>query len=151
MSDATSMRRPVEITEFKVVISDLPDQQLAKIRSELENSVKHLDRSNLRLKKYIAKIEGKREDTPDGVDQEELDKIDANDLQLFEDSFHENEIVLKNHYERLEALDQEESYRASGSKEPPTAEAQKNAKIRAASFDTDNTNGDANAANSVYL
>ncbi|SCU81914.1 LADA_0C01816g1_1 [Lachancea dasiensis] len=151
MSDATSMRRPVEITEFTEVISDLPDEQLAKIRSELENSLRHLDRSNLRLKKYIAKIEGKREDTPDGVDQEELDKVDANDLQLFEDSYRENEIVLKNHYERLEALDQEESYRASGSKQPSTAEAQKKAKQRAASFDTDNTNGDANAVNSVYL
>ncbi|SCV04215.1 LANO_0G08856g1_1 [Lachancea nothofagi CBS 11611] len=151
MSDATSMRRPVEITEFKAVISDLSDGELAKIRSELENSMRHLDRSNLRLKKYIATIEGKREDTPDGVDQEELDKVDENDLQLFEDSFHENEIVLRNHHERLEALDQEESYRASGSKKPPTAEAQQKAKARAASFDTDNTNGDANAANSVYL
>lgn len=153
MSDASSMRRPVEIQEFEAVIKDLPEGQLAKIRSELENSMRHLDRSNLRLKKYIAKIEGKREDTPDGVDQEELDKVDANDLQLFQDSFRENEIVLRNHYERLEALDLEESYRQRGARSAPSAASgsSQSHTSRAPAFDSDNTGGDTNAPNSVYL
>lgn len=143
----------MEITEFKAVIKDLPDGQLNKIRSELENSMKHLDRSNLRLKKYIAKIEGKRESTPDGVDEEELDKVDANDLQLFQDSYRENEIVLRNHYERLEALDLEASYRDRGARSGTTASTsdQHDTTATTTSFDTDNTNGDTNAPNSVYL
>ncbi|SCU90614.1 LAMI_0E02850g1_1 [Lachancea mirantina] len=156
MSSSTSAKRPIEITDFKEVIRDLPDSQLQQIRAELTNSISHLDRSNSRLRKYIAKIEGKREDTPDGVEEDELDKIDENDLQLYQDSHRENEIVMRNYNERLDALDQEEAYRGGHVKtkdigaSPQTGIASQK-KPRAPSFDTDNTNGDTNAPNSVYL
>lgn len=136
------------------MIKDLPTEQLHQIRAELENSIRHLDRSNARLNKYIAKIEGKREDTPDGVDQEELDKIDSNDLQLYQDSHRENEIVLRNYYERLEALDEENAYRSGGSRVTKPGSAHTSGSRGAgaqAVVDTDNTDGDTNAPNSVYL
>lgn len=154
MSTAGSIRRPIQIAEFKTAIRDLPQDQLSKIRQELQNSIKHLDRSNARLTKYIARIQGKKPESNVELEGEsDEDTIDANDLQLYQDSLRENEIVLRNHYARLDALDQEEAYRSSGSTSASESEASRGSAVAAAisGIDTDNTQGDANAPNSVFL
>lgn len=117
---AGGIRRPVQIEEFKTAISDMTSAELSQLKHEIENSISHLNRSNGRLNKYIAKLEGKARphDEEDDEDDEELQNIEEGDLQLYRDSLHENEILLKNYDERLEALHQESLYRASGGKKP---------------------------------
>ena len=72
-----------------------------------------MSRSNKRLLAYIAKIEGKT--TKDERDEfEELDNVDAGDLELFEESLMENQLILKNNNDRVDALEQEHIFRTSG-------------------------------------
>lgn len=114
---AGGIRRPVQIEEFKTAISDMSTEELAHLKQEIENSISHLNRSNARLNKYVAKLEGKAKAVEEeDEDDEELQNIEEGDLQLYHDSLRENEILLKNYNERLEALHQENVYRASGGK-----------------------------------
>lgn len=110
---AEGMRRPIQIEEFKLAIKGMSDDELIRIKSEINNNISHLRRSNDRLLAYVDKIEGKP-NNPDFDDMEELDKIDSNDLQLFKESLLENQIVMKNCNERIDALEQEKIYRESG-------------------------------------
>ncbi|QLQ78005.1 hypothetical protein HG537_0A02520 [Torulaspora globosa] len=115
---AGGIRRPVQIEEFKTAISDMSTEELAHLKQEIENSILHLNRSNARLNKYVAKLEGKAKAEEEDDDDEELQNIEEGDLQLYHDSLRENEILLKNYNERLEALHQENVYRTSGGNKP---------------------------------
>ena len=112
---AEGVKRPIQIEEFKVAIRESSDGELQRVKNEIQNNIKHLEKSNRSLRAYIDKIEGKaiKDQVIDEI--EELDNIDANDLELFKDSLQENEIILKNNRERIEALEQEHIYRTSGS------------------------------------
>lgn len=117
---ASGMKRPVQIDEFKAAIREMSNDELDNIRLEIENSLQHLTASNARLQAYVNKIEGKEhhyENDPllQDLTTDELDNIDHEDLQLFSDSLQENNIILKNYKERLEALSQENIFRTSGS------------------------------------
>lgn len=113
---AEGIKRPVQIEEFKTAISGLSSEELAHIKREIENSISHLNRSNARLNKYIAKLEGRHKAEEGDEDDEELQNVEEGDLQLYQDSLRENEILLRNYDERLEALHQENVYRSSGRK-----------------------------------
>ncbi|GAV50106.1 hypothetical protein ZYGR_0S02400 [Zygosaccharomyces rouxii] len=121
---AGGIRRPIQIEEFKTAIGDMPSDELARIRNEIGNSIRHLERSNARLEKYIAKIEGRPKNSPEVDSGDELESIEEGDLQLYQESLRENQTVLNNYNERIEALDQENLYRSShkgnGSTVPPT-------------------------------
>ncbi|EDO17532.1 hypothetical protein Kpol_534p11 [Vanderwaltozyma polyspora DSM 70294] len=113
MTSASGVRRPIIIEEFRTAIRDMGTDELNTIRAEIENSVRHLERSNKRLEMYVAKLMGE----PHEVDNEYLDEnenINMDDLKLFQESIRENNIVLSNHRDRLEALNQETIYRVSG-------------------------------------
>lgn len=118
---AEGVKRPIQIEEFKVAIRESSDEELQRVKNEIQNNIRHLEKSNRSLRAYIDKIEGKaiKDQVIDEV--EELDNIDANDLELFKDSLQENEIILKNNRERIEALEQEHIYRISGSHGTATA------------------------------
>ena len=115
---ASRTRRSVQINEFKAVIKDMSNEELNNIRNEIENSLKHLYRSNARLQAYIDKIED-RECHYDGnglldhLTTEELNNIDNENLQLYSGSFDENNFILKNYEERIDTLDQEKIFRVS--------------------------------------
>ncbi|KAK5781967.1 Tma17p PWA37_000737 [Arxiozyma heterogenica] len=116
---ASGTKEPVQIEEFKAAIRDMSNDELNNIRIEIENSLKHLRRSNARLQAYINKIEGREyhyEDNEllDDLSADELDSIDYKDLQLYSESLNENNIILKNYEERIDALNQENIFRTSG-------------------------------------
>lgn len=116
---ASGMRRPVQIEEFKIAIREMSNDELANIRHEIENSVSHLMKSNARLQAYIDKIEGKEhqydnDELLSDLSIDELNNIDHEDLQLFSESLQENSLILNNYNERIEALDQENIFRTSG-------------------------------------
>ncbi|AQZ15004.1 TMA17 (YDL110C) [Zygosaccharomyces parabailii] len=139
---AGGIRRPVQIEEFKTAIGNMPSDELARIRHEIENSVKHLNRSNSRLMKYVAKIEGRVRDSPDLESSDDLESFEEGDLQLYQDSLRENEVVLKNYQERIEALDQENMYRSNNGGKSSSSQKAKDAPVK----------GESNAAgNSIYL
>ncbi|CAL9731402.1 translation machinery-associated protein 17 [Monosporozyma unispora] len=128
---ASGMKRPVKIREFEVAIREMSNDELKNIRHEIENSLQHLNRSNARLQAYVDKIEGKEQhyednELLDDLTTDELDNIDHGDLQLFSDSLMENNIILKNYQERLDALDQENIFRTSGSSEKETKDTKSN-------------------------
>ena len=118
---AEGVKRPIQIEEFKVAIRESSDGELQRVKNEIQNNIRHLEKSNKSLRAYINKIEGKasKDEVLDGI--EELDNIDSNDLDLFKDSLQENEIILKNNRERIDALEQEHIYRTSGSHTTATA------------------------------
>lgn len=149
---ASGTRNPVQINEFKAAIRDMSNEELNNIRKEVENSLKHLYRSNARLQAYIDKIEGKEplyknDELLNDLTIDELDSIDNKDLQLYTESLNENNIILKNYEERIEALDQENIFRTSGSPKMENVPENKNMKQMAAS----NTFDDAGKNNSIYL
>lgn len=149
---ASGTRNPVQINEFKAAIRDMSNDELNNIRKEVENSLKHLYRSNARLQAYIDKIEGKEplyknDELLNDLTIDELDSIDNKDLQLYTESLNENNIILKNYEERIEALDQENIFRTSGSPKMENVPENKNMKQMAAS----NTFDDAGKNNSIYL
>lgn len=116
---ASGTKEPVQIEEFKAAIRDMSNDELNNIRIEIENSLKHLRRSNARLQAYIDKIKGREhhyEDNEllDDLSADELDNIDYKDLQLYSESLNENNIILKNYEERINALNQENIFRTSG-------------------------------------
>ncbi|SMN18786.1 similar to Saccharomyces cerevisiae YDL110C TMA17 Protein of unknown function that associates with ribosomes [Maudiozyma saulgeensis] len=109
---AEGIKRPIQIEEFKVAIRELGDGELQRVQDEINNNIRHLSRSNKSLLAYIAKIEGKT--TKDEMEEfEELDNVDADDLELFKESLTENELILKNNEERIDALEQEHIFRTS--------------------------------------
>lgn len=149
---ASGTRNPVQINEFKAAIRDMSNDELNNIRKEVENSLKHLYRSNARLQAYIDKIEGKEplyknDELLNDLTIDELDSIDNKDLQLYTESLNENNIILKNYEERIEALDQENIFRTSGLPKMENVPENKNMKQMAASDAFD----DAGKNNSIYL
>lgn len=115
MCSAAGVSRPIQIEEFRLAIKEMSDNELSKVRNEILNCVHHLNRSNSRLQKYIAKIQDNHysSNSEDEELNEEMDALDSNDLQLYRESLQENEILLRNYDERITALDQEEIYRSS--------------------------------------
>lgn len=112
MCSAGGIRRPVQIEEFTTAIGEMSETELARVKQEIENSIGHLSRSNARLNKYISKLQGSV-NAADDDESEELENIEDGDLQLYQESLRENEILLKNYDERLQALHQEDLYRKS--------------------------------------
>lgn len=112
MCSAGGIRRPVQIEEFTTAIGEMSETELARVKQEIENSIGHLSRSNARLNKYISKLQGSV-NANDDDESEELENIEDGDLQLYQESLRENEILLKNYDERLQALHQEDLYRKS--------------------------------------
>lgn len=120
MCSAGGIRRPVQIEEFKTAIGEMSQDELTRLEHEIENSISHLQRSNTRLQKYIAKLQGKHvvSEEDDGSEELDLESVEDGDLQLYQESLRENEILLRNSGERLEALRQENLYRTSHSGTP---------------------------------
>lgn len=146
MTTASGMARPVDVSSFKVAISDMGDEELGRIKQELENSVKHLQRSNGRLRNYIKKLQGEDVD----MEGEELDRsLGTGDIELFQESIRENELVLENFEERLEALNNELAYRSQPAKKQSTYDSMEERKPSA--LDMDNSKIDVAAPNSIYL
>ncbi|CAI4311763.1 BFP_1a_G0007690.mRNA.1.CDS.1 [Saccharomyces cerevisiae] len=150
MCSAGGIRRPIQIEEFKTAISGMSDMELAQIKTEIENSINHLQRSNARLGKYIAKLEG-ADDRLEADDSDDLENIDSGDLALCKDSVRENEIVLNNYNERVDALEQETVYRKTGhGKSKHEVEAKDNTN-KGPDVDMDNSNVDVVTPNSIFI
>ncbi|CCD23373.1 Tma17p NDAI_0B03390 [Naumovozyma dairenensis CBS 421] len=143
MSTSSSLKRPIKIDAFKVAIRDMSSDELFNIQREIENSVHHLERSNDKLAKYIAKLEGNHHHEEEDEDTSEVETIDESDLQLFKDSMNENNIVLKNYSQRLEALTQEHIFRTSGKAT--------NENIKSKNIDSDNNTQQNATPNQIYL
>lgn len=97
---ASRTRRSVQINEFKAVIKDMSNEVLNNIRNEIENSLKHLYRSNARLQTYIDKIEGREyhyqgNELLDDLTTEELNNIVNEYLQLYSESLNESKFHTK--------------------------------------------------------
>ena len=153
MSSAGGIRRPIQIEEFTTAIKDMGDAELVNIAREIENSIRHLERSNHHLNAYITKIQGD-DVRQDSRFQDEVEDLDENDLKVFQESMKENEMVLQNYNERLDALSQEHIYRKSGSSckgIPSTAGKEAVLNINSKTIDMDNTKVDTVAPNSIYL
>lgn len=150
MCSVGGIRRPIQIEEFKTAISGMSDMELAQIKTEIENSINHLQRSNARLGKYIAKLEG-ADDRLEADDSDDLENIDSGDLALYKDSVRENEIVLNNYNERVDALEQETVYRKTGhGKSKHEVEAKDNTN-KGPDVDMDNSNVDVVTPNSIFI
>ncbi|KAL2707971.1 Translation machinery-associated protein 17 [Kluyveromyces marxianus] len=150
MVTATGIRRPVQIQEFSVAIREASNDELEKIRSEINNAVRHLERSNTRLAAYIKKLKGEEVNNRQELDLDgnfSDDEIDEKDLNVFQESLAENEKVLSNYHERLNAIDQEELHRSSSSNVPETR-GSGSAQDKSNAIDSDNT---AYEPNSIYL
>ena len=150
MCSVGGIRRPIQIEEFKTAISGMSDMELAQIKTEIENSINHLQRSTARLGKYIAKLEG-ADDRLEADDSDDLENIDSGDLALYKDSVRENEIVLNNYNERVDALEQETVYRKTGhGKSKHEVEAKDNTN-KGPDVDMDNSNVDVVTPNSIFI
>ncbi|CDO94607.1 unnamed protein product [Kluyveromyces dobzhanskii CBS 2104] len=157
MTHASGIRRPIQIQEFIIAIRESSSGELQEIRKEINNAVSHLERSNRRLAAYVAKLKGeevsnRRELDADGNFSD--DDIDEKDLHIFQESLSENEKVLSNYNERLQALDQEEQHRASSPSNTQSTASAKSSRApisNAGGVDSDNTVVDAKGSNSIYL
>lgn len=150
MCSAGGIRRPIQIEEFKTAISGMSDMELAQIKKEIENSINHLQRSSARLGKYIAKLEGD-EERLDADDSDDLENIDSGDLALYKDSVRENDIVLNNYNERVDALEQETVYRKTGRGKSKHEADAKDKTSKGTDVDMDNTNVDVVTPNSIFI
>lgn len=56
MAHSSGIRRPIQIQEFVIAIRESSEHELQEIRKEINNAVKHLQRSNRRLEAYVAKL-----------------------------------------------------------------------------------------------
>ncbi|AGO10737.1 AaceriAGR378Cp [[Ashbya] aceris (nom. inval.)] len=97
MAGSEVASRPVQIAEFKTALRQLSQQELAAARQALEGRAQQLGRTSERLARHVRELE-----TRDG---------EAGDLALFRASLRENEVVLGNCRERLEAVGLEEEFR----------------------------------------
>ncbi|CCF56116.1 hypothetical protein KAFR_0A06810 [Kazachstania africana CBS 2517] len=126
MHSTAGNKKPIQIDEFKAAIKETPLEEIAVIRNEIENSMSHLKNSNARLGAYIDKLKGTYEKTHIheelGIDDDELDSIDANDLQLFSDSYRENDLVMDNYRQRIDILNEEYTYRTTGKSDTPSSD-----------------------------
>ncbi|QEU62713.1 Tma17 [Kluyveromyces lactis] len=160
MAHSSGIRRPIQIQEFVIAIRESSEHELQEIRKEINNAVKHLQRSNRRLEAYVAKLKGEEVVNRQELDAEgnfSDDDIDEKDLQVFQDSLAENEKVLDNYNERLQALDLEEQHRAStvssGDIQSASTKLKKSLQSqgrRTDGVDSDNT-ADATGSNSINL
>lgn len=146
MTTASGMKRPVDVESFQVAIRDMGSDELSRIKQELENSIRHLNRSNARLQNYIKKLQGEDVD----LEGEQMDEgLGSDDIELFHESIRENELVLENSEERLEALNNELAYRTQPSKKQDNYDSL--AERKPSAIDMDNSKVDVAAPNSVYL
>lgn len=80
-----------------------------------------------------------------------MENIDSGDLALYKDSVRENEIVLNNYNERVDALEQETVYRKTGhGKSKHEVEAKDNTN-KGPDVDMDNSNVDVVTPNSIFI
>ncbi|CAG99454.1 Tma17p [Kluyveromyces lactis] len=160
MAHSSGIRRPIQIQEFVIAIRESSEHELQEIRKEINNAVKHLQRSNRRLEAYVAKLKGEEVLNRQELDAEgnfSDDDIDEKDLQVFQDSLAENGKVLDNYNERLQALDLEEQHRAStvssGDIQSASTKLKRSLQSqgrRTVGVDSDNT-ADATGSNSINL
>lgn len=153
MSHSAGIRRPVQIEEFIVSIQETPSNELGQIRSEINNAVRHLERSNRRLAAYVAKLKGEEIQNRSSLDADgdfSEDEIDESDLQVFQESLVENEKVLDNYEQRLQALDLEEQHRSGAAYRGPDPQA-RTPRPKQTTVDSDNTATDPTAPNTIYL
>ncbi|AAS54868.1 AGR378Cp [Eremothecium gossypii ATCC 10895] len=97
MAGSEVARRPVQIAEFKTAVRELSQQELAAARQALEARARQLARTSERLARHVQELE-----------QQEGE---GGNLALFRTSLRENEVVLGNCRERLEAVGLEEEFR----------------------------------------
>lgn len=160
MAHSSGIRRPIQIQEFVIAIRESSEHELQEIRKEINNAVKHLQRSNRRLEAYVAKLKGEEVLNRQELDAEgnfSDDDIDEKDLQVFQDSLAENGKVLDNYNERLQALDLEEQHKAStvssGDIQSASTKLKRSLQSqgrRTVGVDSDNT-ADATGSNSINL
>lgn len=149
MTSASGMKRPVDVANFKIAIRDMGDDELGRVKQEVENSIRHLTRSNERLHRYIKKLQGHAVELEDGGEMDE--NLGSDDIELFQESIRENELVLDNSRERLEALHDELAYRKAQHPDGKSNPEDSLAERKLSAIDMDNTNVDVAAPNSIYL
>lgn len=150
-----ALQRPVELQDFEVSLKDVADEQLYQLKDELSTKLQKLQKTNNKLTKLINK---ERIELSEGESEDEFEPIDQNDETLFNNIIKENNIVSRNQAERIDLLDRELSSRGLPlHKGEPVHEHAKIAKKDnpdekvETTLNTDNTNGDVNAPNSILL
>ncbi|GMF00477.1 unnamed protein product [Ambrosiozyma monospora] len=169
MSDA---KGPISISEFKLAIKDLSDGELKTIKQRLTVSIQRLNDSNKLmgklLKKQLSKIAKENYDdevngdskvnvqTGDAVnedgddDDDDYENVSDGDVQLFKESIGENEKVIYNQVQRIEAIDEELTNRFVPISNVSASNGKTTSKVETTTT-TDNDVIDSTAPNSIIL
>ncbi|GMG33470.1 unnamed protein product [Ambrosiozyma monospora] len=162
MSDA---KAPISISEFKLAIKDLSDGELKTIKQRLTVSIQRLNDSNKLMDKLLnkqlskiakenydddSKVHRQSTDDVNDDDDDDYENVSDGDVQLFKESIGENEKVIYNQEQRIEAIDEELTNRFV----PISNKSASNGKITShveTTTTTDNDVIDATAPNSIIL
>lgn len=114
-----SARRPVQISEFKITIKEVSDDELLHLRKEITNTINKLNESILLMfkekqlitKTYLQSNPAFQTDETILNEDDDATTEYKGDIKLYEESIQENKIVLRNNYERYNALGEEISNR----------------------------------------
>ncbi|GMF00505.1 hypothetical protein B5S31_g5537 [[Candida] boidinii] len=89
--------KPIEISEFILAIRDLSDEQVSKLKSQLNNSLSKLEESNNFLQESIVEPNNNNKD-------EKQNKQEQDDNLLFKQCIDENLKVIENQNIRLNEI-----------------------------------------------
>lgn len=89
--------KPIEISEFILAIRDLSDEQVSKLKSQLNNSLSKLEESNNFLQESIVEPNNDNKD-------EKQNKQEQDDNLLFKQCIDENLKVIENQKIRLNEI-----------------------------------------------
>ncbi|GMM34724.1 hypothetical protein DASC09_020490 [Saccharomycopsis crataegensis] len=110
-----SISKPVQISEFKLTIKELSDDEIIHIRTQLINTINKLNESILLMFKemnvittnYHKNASSFRTEESSLNDDDDTTKEYKSDMQLYTESIQENKIVIKNNYQRFAAVEEE--------------------------------------------
>lgn len=102
----SNVRSPITPAEFKTAITELTNEQLLRIESEINNTLSQLRVTNETLQDLINDIL-KQSDAGD----KDVEKKD--DLQLYQEAIEENKLVIKNNEAKILFLKEENIYRGN--------------------------------------
>ncbi|KAH3674795.1 hypothetical protein WICMUC_002998 [Wickerhamomyces mucosus] len=107
----STIKRPIQIEEFKLALREITDSQLYNAKAELTKSVDKLGRTNFKLEKLSVGETLKSHPDDSDSDDDLYNEVDENDSELFLEIIRENEVVIKNQRERIESIDGELAHR----------------------------------------
>ena len=110
-----SISKPVQISEFKLTIKELSDDEIIHIRTQLINTINKLNELILLMFKemnvittnYHKNASSFRTEESLLNDDDDTTKEYKSDMQLYTESIQENKIVIKNNYQRFAAVEEE--------------------------------------------